>query len=350
MKSYRVTDFNQPIEEHDGPIPEPQGTEVLMRVTRAGVCHSDLHIWEGFYDFGGGSKLSLGERGLTPPITMGHEIFGEIVKAGPDAGDVAVGAPRLIYPWLGCGECPTCLAERENHCLSPQSLGVFRPGGYAEYCLVPHPKHLVDIGDTDPSLATPYACSGVTVYSALLKAMPIEKGEWLTIMGAGGLGLNAVAIARALGIENILSCDLDDQKLAAAGDIGATATVNAGAADSLEQIKKITGGGPRAVVDTVGAEATANLGIAALPKGGRYVIVGLYGGGLTVPLPSLPLRAISIIGSYVGNLNELKELMELVKTGAVPAIPVATRPLAEVGQTLEDLRAGRIIGRVVLTN
>ncbi|MGB1006023.1 MAG: alcohol dehydrogenase catalytic domain-containing protein, partial [Thalassobaculaceae bacterium] len=216
MKSYRVEEFNGPLVEHEGPVPEPQGTEVLVRVTRAGVCHSDLHIWEGFYEFGGGNKMSLADRGLSPPITMGHEIFGEIVKGGPDAGDLPIGAPRLVYPWLGCGDCPTCKADRENHCATSRSLGVFQPGGYAEYCLVPHPKHLIDIGDMDPSVATPHACSGVTVYSALRKAQPIEEGEWLVIMGAGGLGLNAVAIASALGMTKILSCDIDDQKLAAA--------------------------------------------------------------------------------------------------------------------------------------
>ena len=349
MRTYPITTFSGPIEVRETQTPEPRGTEVLLRVTRAGVCHSDLHIWEGFYDLGGGNKLQLGDRGIELPLTMGHEIFGEIAKVGPDAGNLPLGAPRLVYPWLGCRECPTCKAGRENHCAKPRSLGVFLDGGYAEYCLVPHPEYLVDIGDLDPTVATPYACSGVTVYSAIKKALPIEAGEWLAIMGGGGLGLNAVAIASALGVENIVSCEIDDAKLAAARTLGAKATVNTRSPGALEELQAITGGGPRAAVDTVGAEATASLAIASLLKGGRYVIVGLFGGSLSLPLPTLPLRAISILGSYVGNLSELKELIELVKTSKVMPIPVTTRPLCEVGAALEDLRNGKILGRVVLT-
>jgi D-arabinose 1-dehydrogenase-like Zn-dependent alcohol dehydrogenase len=208
----------------------------------------------------------------------------------------------------------------------------------------------VDIGNLDPVVATPYSCSGVTVYSALSKALPVTPAEWLVIMGAGGLGLNAVAIARARGVENVLVVDIDDTKLAAASDMGASAVLNPGQADALTRLQDMTDGGPRAVVDTVGAETTATLGIAALKKGGRYVIVGLFGGGVTIALPTLPLRAISVLGSYTGNLAELKALIELANSGAVKALPVTTRPMEEVADTLDDLRAGKVVGRVVMSN
>jgi D-arabinose 1-dehydrogenase-like Zn-dependent alcohol dehydrogenase len=350
MKAYQVTKFAAPIEARDIATPEPTGTEVLIKVHKAGVCHSDLHIHDGFYTMGGNSKLELGERGLKLPRTMGHELYGEVVSGGPDAGDLPIGEGRLIHPWMGCGECAVCLAGDENICMAPKSIGVFTDGAYADYCLIPHPRYLVDIGDLDPAIATPYSCSGVTVYSALRKALPVADNEWLVIMGAGGLGLNAVAIAQALEVKNILVCDLDDSKLDAAREMGASETLNSGQTDAFKQLQKLTDGGPRAVVDTVGAEATSQLAIGALPKGGRYVIVGLYGGGLTLPLPSLPLRAISIIGSYTGNLAELNELIELAKSGKVKPLPVSTRPMAEVGDTLNDLRAGKIVGRVVLSN
>ncbi|MBT5264444.1 MAG: alcohol dehydrogenase catalytic domain-containing protein [Rhodospirillaceae bacterium] len=350
MKSYEITEFGGAINEVERQTPDPRGTEVLVRVTRAGVCHSDLHIADGFYDLGGGTKLDLGQRGISLPLAMGHEILGVVEKAGPDAVDAPIGQTRLVHPWLGCGECPVCKAGKENHCAKPQAMGVFRGGGYSEYCVVPDPKFLVDIGDLDPSVATPYACSGVTVFSALKKALPIVDGESLAIMGAGGLGLNAIAIAKAMGISRVISCDIDDSKLEAAKEMGADVVVNTSAPDALKQMQDAADGYLRAVVDTVGAEATATLGQAAAMKGGRYVIVGLFGGQITVSLPTLPLRALSIIGSYTGSLEELKELIALVQTGKVKPLPVSERPLAEVSQTLDDLRAGRIVGRVVLTN
>jgi D-arabinose 1-dehydrogenase-like Zn-dependent alcohol dehydrogenase len=350
MRSYQITAFGGPVSEAILDIPEPYGTEVLIKVTHAGVCHSDLHIADGYYDLGAGAKLTLGDRGINLPHTMGHEVLGTVVKAGTDAAEAPIGASRLVHPWTGCMKCSECQRGRENHCVKPQSVGVFQPGGYAEYTLVPHPKFLVNADGIDPAVATPYACSGVTVYSALKKALPVGDDECLVIMGCGGLGLGAVTIAKALGVKNVVSCDIDDAKLQAARNSGATATVNLKAADAQQQLHSVTGGGPRAVVDTVGAETTSNIGIASLVKGGRYVIVGLFGGELRVPLPSLPLRAISILGSYTGNLEELKELIQLVKDGKVKSIPVATRPLAEVGGTLDDLREGKIVGRVVLTN
>ena len=351
MTSYKITDFGGPITPMEQPIPEPTGTEVLVRVTRCGVCHSDIHIADGFYDLGGGKTLSLGERGIQLPRAMGHEALGVLEKAGPDAGSVPVGETRLVYPWVGCGECSVCKADKENYCAKPRSLGVFLDGGYAEYIIVPHPKHLVEIGDVDPSVAAPYACSGLTVYSALKKAQPIADDEWLVIMGAGGLGLIAVSIAKAMGIANVLSCDIDPAKLEAAKEAGASATLNTADGNAAAALLTAVGGTPpMAVLDTVGSEATSGLGIGALVKGGRYVIVGLYGGGLSVALPSIPLRAVSIIGSYTGNLQELEELMALVRAGKIKSIPVTERPLSEAGPALDDLRKGTVVGRQVLVN
>lgn len=351
MRSYQLVTPGKPFEEVEHEEPTPTGTEVLIRVTHAGVCHSDIHISDGYFDLGGGKKLDIVARGQKLPVTLGHEVLGEVIAAGPDAKDAPIGKTMLVHPWLGCGECSACKAEQENHCPTMRSIGIFRDGGYATHCLVPHPKYLVDIGDVDPMVATPYSCSGVTVYSALKKAMPVLDTEWLAVFGAGGLGLSAVAIAKGMGVKNVISVDIDDEKLDAAKALGADAVLNTKTAENpVAELQKIAGGELRAVVDTVGGEATSGTALAAIRKGGRYVIVGLYGGELTISLPTIPMRAISIMGSYVGSLGELKELMELVKAGKVKPIPMETRPLNTAYDTLQDLKAGRITGRVVLTS
>jgi len=188
MRSYRITEFGGAVSEATLDIPEPHGTEVLIKVTHAGVCHSDLHIAGGYYNLGAGAKLTLGDRDINLPHTMGHEVLGTAIKAGPDAAAAPIGVSRLVRPWIGCMECSECQRGRANLYVKAQSVSVFRPGGYAEYMLVPHPKFLVNADGIHPAVATAYACSGVTVYSALKKALPVGDDEWLVIMGCGGLG------------------------------------------------------------------------------------------------------------------------------------------------------------------
>ena len=125
MRAWAVVENGAPLKELELPTPEPKGTEVLIEVTHCGVCHSDLHIWEGYYDIGGGKKMSLKDRGVVLPLAMGHEIVGRVAKLGPDAKGVKVGDLRIVFPWLGCGTCEKCLAEEDNMCLTPRSLGVY---------------------------------------------------------------------------------------------------------------------------------------------------------------------------------------------------------------------------------
>ena len=177
MRAWAVVENGAPLQELELPTPEPKGTEVLIEVTHCGVCHSDLHIWEGYYDIGGGKKMSLKDRGVVLPLAMGHEIVGRVAKLGPDAKGVKTGDLRIVFPWLGCGTCEKCLAEEDNMCLVPRSLGVYANGGYGTHVIAPHPRHLVDPGTLDPAVAATYACSGITVYSAIRKAMPIPPDE-----------------------------------------------------------------------------------------------------------------------------------------------------------------------------
>ncbi|MBS0529487.1 MAG: alcohol dehydrogenase catalytic domain-containing protein [Proteobacteria bacterium] len=350
MKSFKVTDFNAPLTEIDEPTPQPAGTQVVIKVKAAGVCHSDLHIWEGGYDLGHGRKpLSLKDRGVSLPRTMGHETVGEVIALGPDAkGNIKVGDVALVYPWIGCGKCATCLAGDENMCLTPRSLGVYCDGGYADHMTVPHPRYLINLKGLDPVSAAPYACSGVTTYSAL-KKIENDLGNPIVIFGAGGLGLMALSLLKAMGGKGAIVVDIDARKREAAEKAGALGSVDGAAPDALAQIAAKAGGPVRSVIDLVGNPQTAQLGFDCLTKGGKLVIVGLFGGGAPWALPLIPIKAITIQGSYVGNLRETEEVLDLVRTRKVPPIPVTPLPLSAANQALLDLQKGKLVGRAILT-
>jgi len=350
MKSYDVVAFGAPLEPTEKPTPKPQGTEVLLRTLAAGVCHSDVHIWEGWYDLGGGKKLAVKDRGLVPPLTMGHEIVGEVVALGPEARGVKLGDRRLVHPWIGCGACAVCRRGEEQLCTAPRFLGAFKPGGYADHVLVPHARYLLDLGKLSPAQAAPYACSGLTAFGALKRVGErVFREQPILVIGAGGLGLMCLSLLKALGGMGAVVADIDPKKREAALAAGALSAIDAGASDVATQAQRAVSAPIGAAIDFVGASATAKLGIDAIARGGKYVIVGLFGGDITLSLPLLPMRAITMQGSYVGSLAEIKELLALVATGKVPPVPINERRLHEASAVLEELKAGRIIGRAVLT-
>src|SRR5579872_4353237 len=269
MRAWAVVENGAPLKELELPTPEPKGTEVLIEVTHCGVCHSDLHIWDGYYDLGGGKKMSLKDRGVTLPLAMGHEIVGRVAKLGPDAKGVEVGDLRIVFPWLGCGTCATCLAEEDNMCtVAARSLGVYANGGYGTHVIAPHPRHLVDPGSLDPALAATYACSGITVYSAIRKAMPVPPNEAIVVVGAGGLGMNAIAVLKALNHQNIVVVDVSAEKREAAERAGAHKTIDGSGEGVAKRIMQACGGPVLAVIDLVNGTATARFAFDALRKGG----------------------------------------------------------------------------------
>ena len=231
----------------------------------------------------------------------------------PDAKGVKIGDRRLVHPWLGCGECAVCRRGDEQLCRTPFSIGVFRSGGYADHLLVPHPRYLFDIGNIAPERAAPLACSGITTYGALKKVGPLLQEEPVVIIGAGGLGLMCLALHKAMGGKGAIVVDIDPVKREAAQKAGAQADdrwQRAGCrqADHRgDQGRRL--GGDRSGRRVAHRAACARL----LVKGGKLIIVGLFGGDITVPTPSFPLRAMTIQGSYVGSLTEMAELLDLVR-------------------------------------
>ncbi len=346
MRSRDVTAFGRPLAEALRAMPKPTGSEVLLCVGASGVCHSDLHVWEGEFDLGQGRTLDYRPL-LTLPLTLGHEMAGEVAAVGPDAHDVRVGDRRVVYPWIGCGDCPCCAAGEEHLCAKPRTLGIRRPGGFATHVLVPHPRYLFDYGSLHEDFACTCACSGLTAYSALLKAGCAGAEDPLMIIGAGGVGLAAIGMARSVHGLAPWVAEIDAVKARAALDAGAAQVVDPrdeGVAAELLQ----AGGGMAAVVDCVGSEASVAFGLSLLRKGGRLVLVGLFGGSHALQLPLLPLRAISIVGSFVGSPAEFGELMALARAGGLREIPLQTRTLGEAQSAFDALKAGHVVGRVVL--
>ena len=350
MQSWDVVEHGRPLQKVMKETPKPKGTEVLVRITRSGVCHSDLHIWDGYFDLGGGKRFYVKDRGCIPPFTLGHEPFGVVEAVGPKAKGARVGQTRIVYPWIGCGKCAICKSEQDNYCVSgSRFLGVNRSGAYASHVLVPHPKYLVDATGVDEAFASTLACSGLTTYSAAAKLPELGPKDWVAVIGCGGLGLVCVSVLRAKGVKNIIACDVDESKLAAARKLGAKLTLDNRAPDAIQKLQALAMGSLAGAIDLVGMPATAALGLGALRKGGRYVLCGLFGGEITHPLPPFAQRAIGLVGSYVGTLQELKEVVALAKKKKLKPTPVSTRPSSEVNAVLEELKAGKVLGRVVLT-
>lgn len=348
MLSYKFAEYHGPLQPVEEPTPEPKGAEVLVKVDACGVCHSDIHLWEGFFDMGGGKKADI-SRFRKLPFTLGHEIVGTVAAVGPDAKGVKVGDKRVVYPWIGCGECPACKGGEENLCSAkPHQLGCNVDGGYADHVLVPGPQYLFDYGSVSTELAATYACSGITAYGALNKVKRKAEGRHLLIIGAGGVGFNGLTIAQAMMNTTIIVADIDDKKLEAAKAAGAHHVVNPKDDTARKQIMGLTGGGVPAAVDFVGSDKTVGFGVSALGMNGTLVVVGLFGGSLNLSVPLLPLKALTLQGSITGTLAEMGDLMALVRAGKVKPLPVATRPLSAAAETLADLQAGKIVGRVVL--
>ena len=348
MKSEAIVKYGEPLQEVVGEVPVPLGTEVVMRVTHCGVCHSDVHLHDGFFDLGGGRKADL-SAGHSLPFTMGHEIQGEVAAAGPDAEGVRPGDRFVVFPWIGCGECEICKAGEEQLCGAPRVLGVNLAGGYSDHVLVPHPRYLLSADGIPDGLAATFMCSGLTAYSALKKLDQVGEGESIAVVGLGGVGFMGLQFARALfPARRIIAVDVDTGKLETALGAGADAVYNSAEKDAVKQLIKETGGGCRGAVDFVGSEASIGFATRAIRRAGKAVIVGLFGGTFSMPIPMFPLRSITLAGSLVGSLGQAKTMLELVKSGAVDPIPLQERTLAEANQTLDDLREGKVLGRVVL--
>ena len=345
---FEAARFGGPIEPVARDLPDPVGREVIVAVSHCGVCHTDLHVHHGGYEIGDGKELRFEDRGVRPPLTLGHEIVGSVAAMGPEVGRT-FDDPVAVYPWIGCGICFRCKAGEDHLCAEARFLGIFAPGGYAHHVVVPDPRYLFDIGGIDPAAAALFGCSGLTSFGALKKITEVPMDAAVLIIGAGGLGQTAIALARQMGRSRLIALDTHAEKRRSALRAGAAAALDPAATD-IATLKAAAGAPILAALDFVGSEATAQTAIGALEKGGTLVIVGLFGGELRHPLPLFPVRALSVIGSYVGSLGEMADYVAHVQAHGAPAVPIEARAMAEAGDVLSALARGEIEGRTVLVN
>jgi len=346
LRRQSLTAYQTPLCETIVDCPEPTGTEVLIRIERCGVCHSDLHMQDGYFTLGDGKTLDV-RAGRTLPFTLGHEIAGVVERTGPDA-HVAPGTKAAIFPWIGCGNCAACAAGEENLCLTNRHLGVSVDGGFASHVLVPHPRYLIDYAPLSPAFAGALMCSGLTAYSALKRIATHAKRGPALLVGMGGVGMMGLSIARAIFPHPPIVADIDPHKRQAALNAGAAAAYDPADREARRALLKATGGGVFAACDFVGSDKSIAFAMGGLAKGGKVAVTGLLGGNFPLPTTMFVLKAMTVEGTLIGTLEEARELMALARDGKIAPPPMRERPLGEAQSALEDLRAGKVVGRTVL--
>jgi D-arabinose 1-dehydrogenase-like Zn-dependent alcohol dehydrogenase len=292
MHRQSLVAYGEPLCETIVDCPTPRGSEVLVRVKRCGVCHSDLHLQDGYFALGNDKRLDI-TKDRPLPFTLGHEIAGVIEGVGPDAEGAAIGARVAVYPWIGCGSCAACRAGEENLCSAHHHLGITADGGFASHVLVPHARYLLDYAPLPAALAGPLMCSGLTAYGAL-KHLDARAERGPVLMSASG--------------------------------------------------------GVLAACDFVGSDRSLQFCTGVLARGGKIVVTGLLGGTFSMAAAMFAIKAMTIEGTLTGTLAQARELIELARAGKIAPIPTHERPFNEAQAALDDLRAGKVVGRTVLAN
>ncbi|MCI0662068.1 MAG: zinc-dependent alcohol dehydrogenase [Acidobacteria bacterium] len=338
MKAAVLHSFAESLRIEEVAVPAPGPGEVLIDVAACGVCHSDLHLARGEWDL------------LKPitklPLILGHEVAGTVAAVGEGVSEFMVG-DRAGVPWLHwtCGECEFCLIGRETLCSKQQVTGCTVDGGFAQF-IKAKASHIAKLpGNIGFEEAAPLMCAGLTVHTAI-KAADMHAGQKIAIFGIGGLGHLAIQLAKAKKTE-VIAVDVADDKLELARECGADNLVNAASPEAHKKIKKISGGGAHVVVVTSGSRAAYETALRSLRRGGTLVVVGMAPEPISVSTVSLVSGEYRIIASAVGSRADLREVLQLAAEGKVKC-KIEQREFAQVNQVFDEMKEGRLLGRVVL--
>jgi 2-desacetyl-2-hydroxyethyl bacteriochlorophyllide A dehydrogenase len=339
MKCMVLEEFNGPLVPRERDIPVPGAEDVLLKVGACGMCRTDLKVWSGIHP--AVKKL---------PRVLGHEVAGEVVEVGKSCDRQLIGKRAVVYFYLSCGECVFCKSGRDMFCTHLKGqVGFSVDGGYAEYVKVPASSLFLIPADIPFKEAAIITDAIATPYRALTAKVRIQPGDTLAVLGAGGLGLHAIQIARAFGAR-VTAVDISEKALSKAKDVGAEKTFQITNDASTKDILELSGGdGFDVVMDFVGKPAIQGLGLTLLKVAGKFVAVGY---NLVDPFQvhSLLLvsRELEVYGSRSCGRKDLKETIELVSSGKVKPVVVESYPLADANVALRKLDQGDLVGRSVL--
>jgi propanol-preferring alcohol dehydrogenase len=341
MRAARLHEYGKPLVVEEVPTPEPGPGQVVVRIQGSGFCHSDLHVIDG-------------ELPILPkmPQILGHENAGVIHTIGEGVEHFAVGDAVAVYGGWGCGVCDFCVTGREQLCSTPAWVGLSNyDGGYAEFMLVPHERYLMKLDKLEPKFAAPLTDAALTPYRAITKAMPFFEADYpVLLIGAGGLGQYGIKLLRLFTGSPIIVVDVAEEKLQIAKEYGATYTIDGRDPEARDQIVKLAGGlGVSAAFDFVGAEPTLSLAMRSTRSGGKVTQVGLAGGAVNFTVFTEVPFEVSFESSLWGTIKQLREVIALAESGMLTPIELDFEPLDRINEVFENLKAGKVGGRVVIT-
>ncbi len=336
MRAVRYHGPRRPFTLEAVATPEPGAGEVLVRVTAAGICHTDLHFGSGLLDLG------------VAPLTLGHEAVGRIERTGDGVPSARTGERVIVYYYAGCGACERCLTGDENLCGALRAeYGFVSDGGFAEYLRVPARNAVSLPSSVSDADAAPIGCAVTTAVHAAALAR-VALGDWVVVLGAGAVGFGLVQVARLRGAR-VIAVGRTPAKLDKARELGAEHAVQAGAEDVARRIREITRGrGADVVFELVATRETMGTSLAALAKRGRLVFIGYSEDALQVHPIQLVVGELVVTAAVGCTLAELRSAVDLVGSGRVRTVVDRTLPLERFQEGLDALRNGALVGRAVL--